>query len=165
MTSYFLLCSSGADGKFQQSQSTFWPKTLLLCFPPTLIRLQPSMLLNSHFFPLATAKGKSSTLKLHLRTCLTCTCLFGDPANLQTELRLLTQYQLNTEQYQIYGIGKNKTEMLNGIFIHIYQQSTKRWWVTHPFCILTTLMHIYVNTHAQRMHHILHLATYQRRWP
>lgn len=84
--------------------------------------------------------------------------------NLQTELRLLTQYQLNNEQYQIYGTGKNKTEMLNGIFIHIYQQSTKRRQVTHPFCMLTTLMHIYVNTHAQLMSHILHIATYQR-WP
>lgn len=53
--------------------------------------------------------------------------------------------------------------MLNGIFIHIYQQLTKKWRVTHPFCMLTILMHIYVNTHAQLMHHILDIATYQRR--
>lgn len=85
--------------------------------------------------------------------------LHRDLVCLQTELQLHAQHQLNTEQYQKHGIRKeNRIEMLNGIFIHIYQQSTKKaasytsiLYANNPdahICKHTCLVDAYTRSHV-----------------
>lgn len=90
--------------------------------------------------------------------------LHGDPVCLQTELQIHMQHQLNTEQYQKYSIRKeNKLKCLMAYLYTFVNSQQKRREVTHPFCMLTIPMHIYVNTHAWLMH--IHIATEQSTWP
>lgn len=109
--------------KWQPAWHMVWANTLLFLPQPQLPLQAP--LFSQLILHRTMQTPKTTTFKdvpdLHWVLCR------EDPVSLQTELQLLTQHQLNTEQYQKYGIRKeNRIEMLNGIFIHIYQQSTKK---------------------------------------
>lgn len=81
--------------------------------------------------------------------------------------RASAMYTASTEYWTISKIRhKEKKTELKCLMAYLYtftNSQQKRWQVTHPFCMLTILMHIDVNTHAWMMH--IHMATQQSRWP
>lgn len=75
--------------------------------------------------------------------------------------RAPAMYTASTEYWTISKIRyKEKKTELKCLMAYLYtftNSQQKRWQVTHPFCMLTILMHIDVNTHAWMMH--THMAT------